>query len=101
MNLRTQSSAKQAPGPWWHVNLLIREKEHLQRDLDGDDSEKHLEPTHDLERAVEAFDLALVLFDKLGGEDVGPELDSVEGQCIGQGAAVLAKRTLSPLPKET
>lgn len=55
-------------------DLLVREEEHLQGDLDRDNSEKHFKPTHDFERPVESLDFALVLFDELGGEDVGPEL---------------------------
>lgn len=53
---------------------LIREEEHLQTNLDRNQGEEDFEPPHDLERPVETLDLALVLFDELGGEDVCPEL---------------------------
>lgn len=55
-------------------DLLIRKEEHLQTDLDRNQGEEDFEPPHDLERPIETLDLALVLFDELGGEDVCPEL---------------------------
>lgn len=65
-------------------DLLVREEEHLQCNLDGNNGEKDFKPSHDLERPIKAFDFALMFFDELGGEDVCPKLcgseESVQSQ---------------------
>jgi hypothetical protein len=55
-------------------DVLGREEEHPEGDLDGDQREEDLERSHKLDGKVEALDFVLVFLDEFGREDVRPEL---------------------------
>jgi hypothetical protein len=58
---------------WACVGKLLREPEHLEQNLDWNQSEEEFEPSHNLEHTVELSDLLLVPREEFRGENICPE----------------------------
>jgi hypothetical protein len=55
------------------VGKFLGEKEHLEKNLDGDKCEEELKPANDLEHSIEPSDLFLMPCEEFRGENVAPK----------------------------